>query len=659
MERKPAGGEILRALLLEDNQVDASLSTRKLRASGFEVHADICRSSREFKERSRSQLYDIILGDYRLPDWTALDAIRWLRSTGVATPFVLVTGTLGDELAIECLKAGADDYVLKDNLERLPIAVRRTIAEHKLRQERDRGEIELRKAEEHYRLLFNASPHPMWVFDTKTLKFLAVNNAAVQHYGYSLGEFYAMTLNDIGPAEQVDRLLGAVEHQRQKDSAESYGELRKHRTKDGTIIDVEISSQPIRFQEADAQLVLAHDVTERRKLEQQFRQAQKMEAIGRLAGGVSHDFNNLLMVISGYAQLVEEHPEDAHKVAEYAAQIIATVRRASGLTKQLLAFSRKQIQDLRVLDLNALVNEFCKMLPTLVGDDVVMSVHTGSQECLIYSDKAQIEQIIMNLIVNACDAMPTGGGLTIEAGTLHLDRTYFAAHNVEPQPGDYAMLAVSDTGAGMDSATRAKIFDPFFTTKEPGKGTGLGLSTVYGIVKQSKGYIWAYSEVGRGTTFKVYFPKVNAAVEPEPAPVEEIETGGTETILLVEDEAALRAATCEFLESKGYHVLPASDGIEALRISATHNGEISLILTDLVMPGLTGTELARQIAAERPAIQVIYMSGYADNAVTTQGLDPSTPYLQKPFGLVTLTTTARRLLDQRKPRATSPKSVSL
>jgi two-component system, cell cycle sensor histidine kinase and response regulator CckA len=500
MRSESGSREKLDVLMLEDNPADARLNLHKLTETGFEICCDVARTSDEFKRQLESHSYALILGDYRIPTWTGLDAIRWVRASGINLPFVLVTGTLGDELAIECIKAGADDYVLKDNLDRLPIVVKRVLAEHAMRLERDRAETELREAEEQYRLLFQASPHPMWVFDNNTLRFLAVNNAAIRHYGYSLRDFFSMSVSEIRPREDIERFVQSVERQRERHSLESYGELWKHKKKDGTIIDVEISSQPIKFRGIDAQLVLAHDVTDRLTLEREFRQAQKMEAIGRLAGGVAHDFNNLLMVISGFTQLIAEQEHNNEKIGKYVPQVLTAVQRATALTKQLLAFSRKQIQELRVLDLNNVLTDFCKMLPSLIGEDVEMRVRPSSEECAVYSDKGQIEQVVMNLAVNARDAMPDGGLLTIETDRVNLDATYFQKHDAEVKPGEYVMLAITDTGTGMTPSVQSHLFEPFFTTKEVGKGTGLGLSTIYGIVKQCNGYIWVYSEIGKGTT---------------------------------------------------------------------------------------------------------------------------------------------------------------
>lgn len=639
-----SGPESLAVLLLEDNPVDAELVIRKLKSTDLHAVVDAAKSVSEFQERLQQKTYDIILGDYRIPAWTGLDALKWLRSSGNNTPFILVTGTLGDELAIECLKSGVNDYVLKDSLERLPVAIRRTLAEQALREERDHAEDELRKSEEQYRLLFQANPHPMWVFEVATLRFLAVNEAALHHYGYSLSEFLDITIMEIRPAQDIPRFMEILQS-RQQSGVGFYSEPWKHRKKDGTIIDVEISAHPITFQAREAKLVMVNDVTERKKLEEQFLQAQKMEAIGRLAGGMAHDFNNLLMIIGSYAHLTRTALSDEEKSGHYLNQISSAVKKATLLTQQLLSFSRKHIQDMRTINLNGLVADFCKMLPSLLGEDVQLKVITSSEECMIYCDRGLIEQVIMNLMVNARDALPDGGSITVATQRVHLDASNLH-ETAGMKPGEYVLLKVTDTGTGMDEVTQAKMFEPFFTTKEVGKGTGLGLSTVVAIIKQCQGYIFPYSELGKGTTFKIYFPYVKEQAEIiAPAPEIDDQPSGKETILLVEDEQALRMATSEFLGLKGYHVLTAEDTDHALEIAQTHEGKIDLLLTDLVMPRRSGAHLARAIVSHRPKIAVIYMSGFAESNVK-QDLEPLSILLQKPFSLMALATTIRKVLDR-------------
>ena len=417
--------------------------------------------------------------------------------------------------------------------------------------------------------------------------------------------------------------------------------------KDGRTVTVRLSGRTICDEDRVIYFELfAEDVTETRALEQQLRQAQKMEAVGRLAGGIAHDFNNLLMVISGYCEFLLDRIGPDPIVREPAQEIAKAANRATGLTRQLLAFSRKQMLAPKVMDLNTVVSENLKMLIRVIGEDIELVTIPGDLG-LVRADPSQVEQVILNLAVNARDAMPHGGKLTIETMNVTLDEAYARTHT-PVQPGDYVMLSISDTGTGMDADTLNHIFEPFYTTKGV-KGTGLGLSTVYGIVKQSGGYIWVNSEPGKGTTFKVYLPRVNAmgdVITVQPAPVSWAATRGRETVLLVEDEETVRELTRQYLLTQGYEVLEAAGPAIALKISSVHPGTIHLLLTDVVMPGMNGPELALRISSERPEVRVLYMSGYSENAIGHNGtLDPGVTLLQKPFTLQTLTTKVREVLD--------------
>jgi signal transduction histidine kinase len=388
------------------------------------------------------------------------------------------------------------------------------------------------------------------------------------------------------------------------------------------------------------------DVTERKRLEAQFRQAQKMEAVGVLAGGVAHDFNNLITVIDGYCNLLlNELPQDDPKRGDVE-QIKGAGRRAASLTSQLLAFSRKQLLQPRILDLGEVVAETSKILRRLIGGDVDLVTATQPGLGLVKADPGQIEQIIMNLAVNARDAMPHGGKLTIETAHVDLDEDYVRKH-AAGTPGPYVMLAVSDNGTGMDKETQSRIFEPFFSTKGSGKGTGLGLSTVYGIVKQSNGFIWVYSELGRGTTFKIYLPRVEGeADELADHAKDEARLGGVETVLIVEDDPSMRALTARVLCEQGYTTLEASNGREALRIAGEYGGTIHLVLTDVVMPEMSGKALVSQIATPRPFPKVLFVSGYPNNALIHNGvLDDNVSFLEKPFTADALRRKVREVLD--------------
>jgi signal transduction histidine kinase/ActR/RegA family two-component response regulator len=403
----------------------------------------------------------------------------------------------------------------------------------------------------------------------------------------------------------------------------------------------------------DVRLELAFDITEQKRLEEQLQAIQRMEAVGQLAGGVAHDFNNLLSVILSYTQFALEGLREEDPLHRDVLEIKKAGERAASLTRQLLAFSRKQVLEPQVLDLNQTVAGMEHMLRRLVGEDVEFTQVLAPDLGRVKADPGQVEQVIMNLVVNARDAMPTGGKLTIETANVELDAEYAREHAVVT-PGSYVLLAISDTGSGMDEATRRRLFEPFFTTKELGKGTGLGLSTIYGIVKQSDGYIWAYSEPGRGSTFKVYLPRFLEDAEPTVVrPDEDEPLAGTETILLVEDEEAVRDVAARMLRAAGYQVLTAANGEEALTICEQHKGEIHLLLTDVVMPQMNGPQLAGRIQRLRPDLRILYMSGYMDHAIVREGvLDAGTNYIGKPFSGNDLGRKVRHALgDLPAPRA--------
>jgi len=371
-----------------------------------------------------------------------------------------------------------------------------------------------------------------------------------------------------------------------------------------------------------------------------------MEAVGRLAGGVAHDFNNLLMVIKGHTELLLNVLPPAEQVARKIEQIDRSADRATALTRQLLAFSRRQVLQPQIINLNSIVHEMGKLLPRLIGEDVELLIHTDEQLGTVRADASQMEQVIMNLAVNARDAMPNGGKLVIETANLDLESSYTTMHPLM-KPGPYIRLVVTDNGSGMDAETQSHIFEPFFTTKDKGKGTGLGLATVYGIVKQSGGFIWVYSEFGKGTSFKIYLPRLDQPEDYTGSPRPSIEAPmGTETVLLAEDEQDVREIAREFLESGGYRVIEARDGKEAIALAAKYRGEIDLLVTDMVMPGMTGQELAVRLQSELPGLCVVFMSGYSEHAATEMAdADPSVRLLTKPFSRTALLRTAREILQ--------------
>jgi PAS domain S-box-containing protein len=516
----------------------------------------------------------------------------------------------------------------------------------------------LRRSEKNFRSLVTNAPYGICRCDS-TGKLLDANPALLAMLGYSsadeivgkhLGELYA----------DGQHWFDLADHLRK---AEPFNGLTVDwERKDGNKTILRVSGRAVTNGGKGKTFELfTEDVTERQILQQQLQQSQKMEAVGRLAGGIAHDFNNLLMVISGYSEFLLDRLGSDPTLRAPAQEITSAAARASSLTRQLLAFSRKQMLAPKILDLNSIVTENLKMLTRMIGEDIDLAMVPGASLGAVRADAGQIEQVIMNLAVNARDAMPSGGKLTIETSNVSLDEEYARFH-APLIPGNYVMMSVTDTGSGMDSETQSHIFEPFFTTKGL-KGTGLGLSTVYGIVKQSGGYIWVYSEPGKGTTFKIYLPRVAAPSE-QPAqvmvrPEPETVAPGTETILVVEDEANLRYLAKQFLEKQGYRVIEAADGAVAMQIAVAHEGVIHLLLTDVVMPGMNGRELAQRISEIRPHTKVLYMSGYTENVLGRNGtLDEGIRLLQKPFTLRDLKAKVREILDTRPVGAINAVSTS-
>src|SRR5437016_393055 len=514
----------VRILVLEDNPSDAKLTLRKAKETGLEIAADVVANSQQFIRHFQSQSYDIVLGDYRLPDWTGLDAVRWLRSSGYGTPFILVTGTLGDELAVKCMKEGANDYVLKEKLERLPFAIHRALEESRLRQDRDRAERDLRHSEEQFRSIVEGAPFGICQMDENGQMHIA-NPALVAMLGYSseselLG---ADTIFQVGrgPAE-MQRAL--AQFQNQPSSARP---ALTWRQKNGKEIFVRLAG--MRVESAAGSKTgyngFVEDVTQQRALERQFQQAQKMEAIGKLAGGVAHDFNNLLMIIGASADFAGQNKHNPEKISKYVHQIQEASSIATSVTRQLLMFSRKQVLERQIQDLNSIIGDLTKMLPRLLGEDVKISIRLGAELRKVNVDRGHIEQVVMNLAVNARDAMPIGGNLLIETANVVVEEDSIQPPGLKLPRGNYVALSAQDSGIGMNEETKAQIFEPFFTTKERGKGTGLGLSTVYGLVEQNAGKISVESEPGKGSTFTGYFPSAECAPSIPPR-AEHVESRG-------------------------------------------------------------------------------------------------------------------------------------
>jgi len=506
-----------------------------------------------------------------------------------------------------------------------------------------RHEEALRRSEARYRSLVQSAVYGIYRA-TVDGRFLDVNPALIQMLGYdSVAEVLLLDPQHevfVDPAEH-DRLMREFQTTGSLDGAEV-----RWKRKDGNAIVVRLSGRGATApDEADQALeIIAEDVTERRALEEQFRQAQKMEAVGRLAGGVAHDFNNLLMVVSGYTEVLLEQLDSDSELLPKLQAIQQAADRATTLTRQLLAFSRKQLLELKVVDVNAIVADMDRLLAPLIGEDIELTTRLAPDVGRTRADAGQLEQVIMNLVVNAKDAMPGGGKILIQTSEAKLDPA--RPEHSFITPGPYILLSVSDTGAGMDQETQSRIFEPFFTTKEKGKGTGLGLSTVYGIVKQSGGYIFAESELGRGTTFLIYLPRVaDPAEHTSTRKTAQSPAGSSETVLLVEDENSVRELVRDTLISRGYKVIDAADGLAGMQLNESYAGTIDILITDVVMPGMSGKELAQRVAATRPSIKVLFLSGYTEDAILHDGaLDSGTAFLQKPFTLQTLSRKVREVL---------------
>ena len=770
----------LRLLVLEHDMADVELCVHALEAAGFDVHADVVATAADFRRHVLATTYDIVLADFRLPSWTGMDAVRELRSLRIDTPLILVTGTLGDERAVDCVRGGAADYVLKENVGRLSIAVQRAIEEHRAKAELARAqtltqefEVQAREREERFAQLADSISEVFYLVDADYSRTLFINDAYETIWGRSKqslydnprsfvdavhaedrealfehigrvqrgetsphidfrvlrpdgetrwvtsravpvlnekGEVYrisgvalditerlearraleesedrfrklvdaafdAIVISQLGVIREVNR--GFVEMFRLDSDADAIGRsvldfsapetrdiVERHvrdgteggydfvgLRSDGTKILIAVTARAHEVHGRPGRISALRNVTNQRTLEEQFRQAQKMEAVGRLAGGVAHDFNNLLTVISSHAQFIHDELGAHDPRREDSDQIIKASATAASLTRQLLAFSRQEVIQQRRVELQSVVSSADKMLRRLIGEDVTLTTILSDRPLFINVDPGQFEQVMMNLAVNARDAMPTGGTLTIETSLAELDETYAEAH-WPATSGKFAMIAVSDTGVGMDRQTRARIFEPFFTTKEVGRGTGLGLATVYGIVKQSGGFIWVYSEPGRGTTFKLYLPldeqerDTSVAVDAAPSELPR----GNEVVLLAEDASAVRSAVRRILERLGYSVLEAPSGKAAIDIARHAETHVDLLITDVVMPEMSGRELAEQFVALRPQGKVLYMSGYTDDAVLRHGvLSSDVEFIQKPFTKEMLANKIRAVLGARPP----------
>lgn len=635
----------LRVLIVEDSEDDALLVVHQLRRGGYDPDFQQVNTKEQLERALDGGNWDAVITDYSMPRFSAYGTLALLKERGLDIPCIVVSGTIGEETAVLTMKGGAHDYIMKDNLNRLVPAIERELREAGVRRERKHAEEALRESEERYRSLVENVDIGVTLIDQKYN--IIMSNAAQRRIFHKIGVDFAGStcFAEFGDSEDVCGFCPARKTMATGEPQEiEINVPRAH----GRGIGLRIRTFPTLGQDAviTGSVVLVEDVTERKHMEEQFRRSAQLEAVGRLAGGIAHDFNNLLKAVIGYSNVLLQQMSKDDLRREKALQINHAAERAADLTRQLLAVGRKQVLTLKVLDVNPVIRDFRKILSRLLGDGIELVMDLEEGIGAIRADPGQIGRILLNFAINSRDAMPEGGTFVFETSSVFLGDDYVRLHPGIKR-GEYIRLRVSDDGVGMDLETCSHIFDPFFTTKEEGKGTGLGLSTVYGIVKQHQGHITVHSEPGRGTSFDVYLPMVDEAVEKASEKVvESSRRHGTETILIVEDEEIVRNLAAEVLKMLGYSILVAADPEEALKVVEEYDGPIHLLLTDVALPRLDGPGLFARLSPLRSEMRVLYVSGYSRDAVGNKGgLAKDAHFLQKPFTLDDLAVEVREALD--------------
>ena len=627
-------------LLLEDNLRDRQLLEKTLMNEGLVCQITHAKSKEEFQAALEQAKYDLIISDFTLPAYSGIAALTASRELQPDTPFIFVSETIGEEQAVESLKSGAADYVLKERLNGLGQAVRRALREAKERKERHQAAEQVRVQSSALEAVANGI-----ILTDPAGKILFANKAFCAMTGYALEEILGKTPGFLNSGKHDAGFFRALWNTILTGRVWQ-GELINQR-KDGTLYNEEMTITPIQGTNGGISHFIAvkQDITKRKQFKEKLHQARKMEAIGQLAGGIAHDFNNLLIVIHGNVQLVlMDESQLKEENRQCLKQVIDATERAGNLTRQLLAFGRKQVIQFQPLNLNDVIGNFTKMLKRVIGEHIVLQCCYAEDLPSVDADIGMIEQILINLIVNARDAMPQGGSIVITTEAISIDASRVDSHP-EAQPGEFVCITVGDTGTGIYPEYLPRIFEPFFTTKEAGKGTGLGLATVYGIVKQHQGWIEVSSQLGSGTTFKIFLPAGAPGVKQKLVPQMKASPAvGHEKILLVEDDADVRMVARDVLEASGYQIWEASNGLEALNVWKTNASQIDLLLTDVIMPGgLNGRELSDRLRRERPGLKVILMTGYSPDLMVK--IQPQSHILTKPFSMEGLTETVRNCLD--------------
>jgi two-component system, cell cycle sensor histidine kinase and response regulator CckA len=649
-DRETANQPVHVLAVMADDEDYQLLRDLLVRADSMRMRIDHARSAEEARTRLQSAACDLLLWDLGSGESPTL-ADEFTSNNCPGAPLILLQNYLTPTNIQAVIQSQACNHACQCDLigPCLALAMLRAIetyCAHKRMRSALTASEKLRRAVE--------QSHELVMISDQAGAIEYVNPSFENLTGYTreevIGQTFGILKSDQQPGELYEEMWDTVL------SGNVFRGILTDRKKNGDTFIVEKVMTPL----VDDQHHVTHfistarDITDRRKLEADLQQIHKMDALGQLAGGVAHDFNNLLMVISAYAELTLDALAPGHPLGQNVKEILTASRRAADLTRQLLAFGRKQMQSLQVLDLNKVIGDISRTLPRLIGEDIQLAFIPGEKLGKVKADPVQIEQVVMNLASNARDAMPRGGKLTIETANMRMDDAYVQRRTVVPK-GNYVLIAVTDSGEGIASEHLAHIFEPFYTTKDAGKGTGLGLATVYGIVKQSGGFIWVYSEPGLGTTFKIYLPQVQAEFADGRGAASSAKSPyGCETLLLVEDETAVRESEREFLLRHGYKVLEAKNGEEAVRLSRSHNGPIHLMITDVVMPTMGGAEVAELLSGERPDMRVLYVSGYAENTVLSHGkIDVQHYFLSKPFALRALGRKVREVIDMKLPLASA------